>query len=115
MTPSRISAEQPNSPAYSRVRRKLEVRRILGRTTDTVPCPSNRMDQLGFEAFVELGAQPADVGFDDIRARVEMNVPDVLEQHRARDHLASVTHEILEQAEFPRLQLDQLPAPSHRA
>src|ERR1700719_1834703 len=83
MTPSRIRTEMPNSAAQSKVRRKLEVRRILGGPTDTIPCPSNRMDQLRFEAFVDLGAQPADVGFDDIRARGEMNVPDVLEQHRS--------------------------------
>src|SRR5260370_30264595 len=91
MTPTRISAEQPNSPAYSKVRRKLEVRRILGRATDTVACPFNRVDQLRFEALVDLGAEPADAGFDDIRARVEVNVPDVLEQHRAGDHLTGVT------------------------
>src|SRR5277367_1664604 len=98
MTASRISAEQPNSrtaeqpnsPAYSKVRRKLEVRKILGRTADTIPRPSDRMDQLRVKPFVNLGAQPTDMGLNDVRARVEMNVPDVLEQHRAGDHLASV-------------------------
>src|SRR5271169_2102136 len=115
MTASRISAEQPNSPAYSKVRRKLEVRKILGRTADTIPCPSNRMDQLRLEAFVNLGAQPADMGFDHVRARIEMNVPDVLEQHRARDHLVSMAHQVFKQAEYPRLQLDQLPATPHCA
>ena len=73
------------------------------------------MDQLRFKAFVDFGAQPADVGFDDICPRVEMNVPDVLEQHRARNHLACVPHQVFKQAEFPWLQLDQLPAPPHRA
>src|SRR5580692_9600083 len=43
-----------------------------------------------------------------------MNVPDVLEQHRARDHLTSVAHQVFEQAVFPWLQLDQLPATPHR-
>jgi hypothetical protein len=73
------------------------------------------MDQPRLKAFVDLGAQPADVGFDDIRAWVEMNVPDVLKQHRARHHLAGVPHQVFEQAEFSWLQLDKFPAPSHRA
>src|SRR6202049_94446 len=115
MTPSRIRTEMPNSAAQSKVRRKLEVRRILGGPTDTIPCPSNRMDQLRLEAFIDLAAQAADMGFHNVRARVEMNVPDVLEQHRARDHLTSVAHQVFEQAVFPWLQLDQLPATPHRA
>jgi len=72
------------------------------------------MDQRCFEAFVHLGAQPANVGFHNIRAGVEANVPDVLEQHRAGDYLAGVTHQVFKQSEFPRLQLDQLSAPPHR-
>jgi hypothetical protein len=54
------------------------------------------MDQRCFEAFVDLGAQPANVRFDNIRARVETNVPDVLQQHRARDYLAGVPHQVFE-------------------
>src|SRR5215831_17468166 len=115
MAPSRISADEPNSPAYSKVRRKLEVRRILSRAADTIPCPSNGMDQPRLKAFIDLGAQSADVGLDNVRPRVEMNVPDVLEQHRAGDDLASVPHQVFEQSEFPWLQLDQLPATPHRA
>jgi hypothetical protein len=88
---------------------------ILGRATDTIPCPSNRMDQLRPEAFVDLGAQPADMGFDDVSARIEMNVPDMLKQHRTGDHLAGVAHQVFKQTEFPRLQLDQFPATPHRA
>src|SRR5215469_4548600 len=90
MAPSRISAEEPNSPAHSKVRLKLEVRRILGSAADTISCPSDRMDQLRFVALVDLGAQPADVGFDDVRPRVEMNVPD-----GTGDDLASVPRGLL--------------------
>jgi len=71
------------------------------------------VDQLRLEASVNLCAQPADVGLDDVRARVKMNVPDMFEQHRARDYLASMTHQVFKQTEFPRLQLDQLPATPH--
>src|SRR5262245_14061976 len=103
ITPNRISTDAPNDPIQSKVRRKLEVRRILGRAANTIPRPSHRMDQLRFEAFVDLGAQPAYVGLDDVRMRVEMNVPDVFEQHRARNHLARMTHKVFEQLEFPWL------------
>src|SRR3954447_19372121 len=73
------------------------------------------MDQRRLEASIDLAAQTADMGFDDVRARIEMNVPDVLEEHRACDHLTSVAHQILEQAEFSRLQLDQFPISPYRA
>src|SRR5215469_6051056 len=114
MAPNRISTETANNPAYSKVRWKLDVRRILGRATDTIPCPSDRVDQLYLVALINLATQPADIGFDDVRARVEVNVPDVLEQHRTRDHLTGVAHQVFEQAEFPWLQLDQLAPTTHR-
>src|SRR6185437_7291210 len=38
--------------------------------------------------------------------RIEVVVPDILEQHRAGDDLTGVAHEVLEKLEFPRLQLD---------
>src|SRR5215469_16925830 len=82
-----MSTAVPNKPAQSKARRKLEVRRTLGRATDTIPCPSHRMDQFCFEAFVDLAAQPAYVGLDDVRVRVEVHIPDMLQQHRARYHL----------------------------
>ena len=56
------------------------------------------------EALVDLGAQARDVDVDDVGLRVEMIIPDVLEQHGARHHLAGVLHQIFEQAELARLQ-----------
>ena len=53
-----------------------------------------------------LRAQPRDMHVDDIGLRIEMIVPDVLEQHGARHHLAGMSHQIFEQAEFARLQID---------
>lgn len=41
---------------------------------------------------------------DHVGLRIEMIVPDVLEQHGARHHLAGVLHQVFEQAEFARLQ-----------
>ena len=39
------------------------------------------MDQLRLEALVDLAAQAADMGFHHIGLRIEMEVPDLLQQH----------------------------------
>ncbi len=49
--------------------------------------------------------------FDHVRPRVEMVIPDIVEQHRAGDHLPGVAHEIFQQPEFPRLQRDLIARP----
>src|SRR5215831_5044896 len=92
VTPNRISTDAPNRPAQSKARRKLDVLRILGRPADTIPRPSDRMDQFRVEPFVDLAAQPAYVGFDDVRMGVEVNIPDVLQQHHARHYLPCMPH-----------------------
>lgn len=48
------------------------------------------------------------MGLDDAGPGVEMQAPDRLEQHGARLHPAGTFHEMLEQQEFARLQLDAL-------
>ena len=73
------------------------------------------MNQLRPEAFIDLGTQTTDMGFNDVRARVEMNVPDMFKQHCARDHLTGVPHQVFQQLEFSWLQLNQLSATPHRA
>jgi hypothetical protein len=67
------------------------------------------------EALVDLLSQPAHMHVDDVGLRVEMIVPHIFEQHRARHHLAGVSHEEFEQAEFARQELDVLRAASHAA
>src|SRR6202051_3641277 len=79
--------------------------------TDHISCAAHGVQQWLGKPFVDLRAQPRNVDIDDIGLRVEVVVPDVLEQHRARHHLAGMLHEIFEQAEFTRLQHDlALPA-----
>ena len=48
---------------------------------------------------------------DDVGLGVEVVVPDVLQQHRAGDHLAGVPHQVLEDTELPRLEVDRLTRP----
>ena len=50
---------------------------------------------------------------DDVGLRIEMIVPDVLQQHGAGDDLAGMPHQIFEQAEFARLQLQFLSGAAH--
>jgi hypothetical protein len=55
---------------------------------------------------VDLAAQAADVHVDDVGAGIEVVAPDLLEDHRAREHVARVAHEGFEQAEFDRQQFE---------
>ena len=67
------------------------------------------------KALLELAAQPPDMHVDNIRSRVEVIVPDLLEHHRARHHLPGVPREIFEQVEFARSQRDRAALPDDGA
>ena len=49
------------------------------------------------------------MGLHDVGLWIEMELPNLLEQHGASHHTAGVAHQIFEQAELARLQLDLLP------
>src|SRR5688572_21630606 len=77
----------------------------------TTPAPSaaiaqyvagatHRVQQRALESLVDGGAQPADVHVDHVGLRVEMQVPDGLEQHGAGHYLAGVAGQVFEQLEF---------------
>src|SRR5204863_5135627 len=65
------------------------------------------------KALVDLAPEARDVHVDDVGLRVEVVVPDVLEQHRAGDDLAGMLHEVFEQPELARLQHDGLAGARH--
>ena len=52
---------------------------------------------------------------DHVGLRVEVIVPDAFQQHGARHHLAGMAHQVFEQPEFARLQVDRLPRALHLA
>ena len=98
-------------------RRQLEGGRaddLTERVTDHVSGAADGVQERLAEALVDLGAQPRDVHVDDVGLRIEVIVPDVLEQHGAGHHLAGVLHQIFEQAELARLQRDRLAAARDR-
>src|SRR5258705_39005 len=98
-----------NMPAYHAIRRRLVLRSRLAGLTDAIARTAQGVNQFDSKLAVDLGTQAADVGLDHAGARIEMKVPDILEQHGTRDQLFGVAHEVLEQLELLRLQLD-LPA-----
>ena len=60
--------------------------------------------------IIDLATKPADVDVDEVRARIESVAPHALEQHCPRDRLPLVTHEIFENPELPRQQVEGAPA-----
>src|SRR5208282_6386607 len=72
-------------------------------------------DQPQLAAGVDLAPEIADVDVDDVGLRQELVVPDVLEQHRPRDDLVGPAHEVFEQLELARQQIDAPLATPERA
>src|ERR1700745_2102426 len=83
----------------------------LGVFTDAVPRPAYGMDQWLPEPLVDLAPQAANVRLDDRRLRIEMELPDVLQQHGARNHAPRIAHQILQELELLRLHVDSLAGP----
>jgi hypothetical protein len=55
---------------------------------------------------VDLAADAPDIDIDDVGRGVEMEIPDMLQKHRAGHDLALIANEIFQYLEFPRQQLD---------
>ena len=72
--------------------------------TNHVTGTADGVDQWFVETLVDLRAQPGHVHVDHVGLGIEMIIPDVLEQHRARHHLVCILHEIFEKPEFTGLQ-----------
>ena len=66
-------------------------------------------------AAIHLAAQPAHMGFHDIGAGIEMQVPDIFQQHAAGHDAPGIAHQIFQQLEFLRLQFDALAGAVHLA
>ena len=73
------------------------------------------MDHRRLARLVDFAPQPAHVHVDEIAARHEFVVPDLLEQHGAGEQLVFAAHHVFEQTKFPRQQLDGALAAPGRA
>src|SRR4051812_3265873 len=76
--------------------------------TDHVSGAAYRVQQRLRKSLVDLGAQPGDMHVDHVGLRVEVIVPDVLQQHGAGHDLTGMFHQIFEQPELTRLKYDLL-------
>src|SRR6186713_2990192 len=92
----------PNAAIAISARRNVEERSVLARSTEAISDAADGVDQRIGLGIVDLAADAPDIDVDDVGGGIEVQVPDMLEQHRAGDHAALVADEVFEQLEFPR-------------
>src|SRR5215471_5517890 len=105
----------PKIPIEISANLKVVDRKVLARSTDTVPDAADRMDEWIDLLAVDLAAHAPDVDIDDVGGRVEMQIPDVLQQHRPRDNMAGIANQILQKLEFSGKYFNVAAAPPYRA
>src|SRR5471032_2352097 len=87
--------------------------KALLRSADDIASSPDGVQQGLVEALVDLATQPADVRLDDVGLGIEMEIPDFLQQHRARHDLARMPHQVLEDLELLGQELDALAGARH--
>src|SRR5437868_10047238 len=75
----------------------------------------DRMDELGETFAFYLAAQPTDMRLNNARARIELKIPDLLEQHLASHNLPRIAHQAFQELEFLGANLNWLAIPGNRA
>src|SRR5258706_13716017 len=100
--------------AKTTVRRSLIGMRPAGLVPQPIADAADRFNGRSRERPVDLVAQVADVDVDDVRIALEREVPDVLEQLPARERLSRMLHQVLEERELLRCQIDATVAASDR-
>src|ERR671932_240050 len=101
-------------PSASRTRSgSLDHRDARSAIRDPVSGAADGLDRGAIERPIDLRAHVADMDVDDVGVVIERPVPDVLDQVRSADHLATVPHQVREDLELLRRQLDRMVAPAH--
>src|SRR6516225_763669 len=90
----------------------VDDRKVLLRSTEAKSHAANGVNQRIGLAAVDFAAHPPDIDVDDIGRWVEVEIPDMLQQHRAGNHFADIANQVLEKLKFPRQQLDLAAAPA---
>src|SRR5256885_14562040 len=111
-TPANAARVRASAPEYQAVSRPRSV--CMSRLHD-VAAPAPRMNELGFAPVVDLLAQPRDPDVHDVGTGVEVVVPRVFRDQRARHDAALVAHEVLEHGVFFGGEVDDFPAAPHLA
>src|SRR5678816_3347411 len=110
---SRFDAKASN-PASKAIRSFVDISgEFLG--FEHVAGAAHCVQQRPVEALLELSPKSADVNVDHVGRRIEMIIPDLLEQHRAGDDPPFVPGEIFKKQIFARLEVELLAAALHGA
>src|SRR6188474_790380 len=93
--------------AYQSVSQAARLPR-LACVVEDISHPAHGVDQLPFEGLIDFGSEAADVNIDDIRAAVEVHVPDLFGDGRAGENLTGPTREEGEESELLGGQIELL-------
>src|SRR5688572_14152934 len=102
-----------NVSRYQTLSWNVSVRAQRSRSFKGIANSSCRLDQC--VVGIDLAAQPVNEHVDDVRLRIETVIPNVLQDHRLGDNPARIAHQVFEQGELARLELDFLVATPHFA
>jgi len=95
-----------NRTEYKKVNRKVTLRnRLLFLFEDIARSPDG-VNKLRVVGTVNLVAQPANSGLDDVCLRIEIVIPDMFHNHRFRYNPSRIAHQVFQQGELARLQID---------
>src|SRR5258705_7569875 len=106
MTPNNSRTYTTKIAATASVQRNVTVRAKSGRGTENESDAADTMNHRWLLRVVDLVTQPAHMHVNEVGLRDEFVLPHLFEQHGSRQRLVLAAHHILEQAEFPRQQLD---------
>src|SRR5689334_20109637 len=112
-------APTTNRVAYHSAIRRPNARVTAGRQwrsrAEDIANAAHRVQQFLLEGTIDLVAQPAHEHVDDVGLRIEAVRPDVREDHRLRYDPAAIPHQVLEERELARPQIQRLAVAGHAA
>src|SRR5437764_12695623 len=94
---------------------KVDDRRVLARSADTIPDTADSMDERIGLLTVDFAAQASNINIDDVGRTIKMEIPHVLQQHGSGYDVAVIATQIFEQLKRPRKQIDVPPVSVCRA
>src|SRR5436190_15594794 len=112
-------APTTNSVAYQSAMRRpnarVSTRRRSRSGAEDIADATHRVQQLLLEWTIDFVAQPAHEYIHDVGLRIEVIGPHMRQDHRLRDDPAGIPHQILEQRELARTQVEHGAAAGYAA